>query len=96
METWVDNDICVFCVDMETHPDVALVHLDVKQWSHNLFRRYYLPEWVSILSKLKERGAHSVCAIIPSNDAKVSKFHALLGMYEAYNDGLNRINRRWL
>lgn len=96
METWVDDDKCTFCVDRETHPDVALIHLDVRKWSHTLFKNYYLPAWHEILERLKEEGAHSVCAIIPANDKKVSKFHAMLGMYEAYNDGTHRINRRWL
>lgn len=96
METLIDNDICTFKVDRDTHEDVALLHLNVHKWSHTLFKTYYLPEWGKMLSRFREEGKHSVCAVIPSKDKKLSKFHAMLGMYEAYDDGINRINRRWL
>lgn len=96
METMVDDDVCTFYADFDTHPDVVLAHIDVKKWSHNLYKNYYIPKWTEWLRLFREKGFHSVCAIIPSDDKKVSKFHGMMGMYEAYNDGVNRINRRWL
>ena len=94
MEVLIDNENGKLSV--EWHYGVPLLHLEVYKWSHTLLKTYFLPMWTIVLEYLKSEGAPSVCAVIKSDDYKIAKFHKIMGMHEAYNDGEMIINRRWL
>jgi hypothetical protein len=93
-EVLVDHE--VGCLSVQWYEDIPVLHLQIHKWSHNIFKKIILPLWAQALEELKERGAYVVLAIIPSHEKKIAKFHALLGMHEATDDGEYIVSRRWL
>lgn len=86
----------VGCLSVQWYEGIPLLHLRIDKWSHNIFKNIILPLWAQALEQLKERGAHVVLAVIPSHEKKIAKFHSLLGMHEAANNGEYIVSRRWL
>ena len=93
-ELLVDDD--KMKLEVEMHEGVPLLHLEVKQWSHTLLKNYFFPKWIEVQNNLRDRGCHVVLAVIPASEKKIAKFHAIMGMHEAINDGEYIVSRRWL
>lgn len=83
-------------LEVEWLENIPLLHLAIYKWSHTLLKNYFFPKWIEVQNHLRSRGAKVLLAIIPSEEIKIAKFHAIMGMHEAYNDGAYVVSRRWL
>lgn len=93
-ETLVDDEYMLLEVEwLETIPTL---HLSVHKWSHTLLKNYFFPKWLEVQDYLRSCGSHVVLAVIPASEKKIAKFHAIMGMHEAVNNGVHIVSRRWL
>lgn len=83
-------------LEVEWLEDIPLLHLEIYKWSHTLLKSYFFPKWLEVQDYLHSCGAHVVLAVIPASEKKIAKFHAIMGMHEAVNNGVHIISRRWL
>ncbi len=93
-EVLVDDD--KMKLEVEFFHSIPLLHLKVKKWSHTLLKNYFFQKWGGVQRELKDRGCKVVLAVIPAEEKKIAKFHAIMGMHEAVNDGEYIVSRRWL
>lgn len=93
-EILVDNEYGK--LELELYMGIPLLHLQIRKWSHTIFKNVILPLWAQVLTDLKERGHNVVLAVIPENEVKIAKFHSLLGMHEADRGHGHIVSRRWL
>jgi hypothetical protein len=68
----------------------------VRKWSHNLLKKYFFPQWIKVQDYLRDCGAHVVLAVVPSEEEKIIKFHAIMGMHTAVEQDGFVVSRRWL
>lgn len=83
-------------LEVEWLEDIPTLHLSVYKWSHTLLKTYFFPRWIEVQDYLRSCGAEVVLAVIPAEEKKIAKFHAIMGMHEAVNDGVYIVSRRWL
>ncbi len=93
-ETLINDEYVL--LEVELFHSIPLLHLVVKKWSHTILKNYFFPKWIEVQSILKKRGHKLVLAVVQSSNKKAAKFHAIMGMHEAINDGDYIISRRYL
>lgn len=93
-EVLVDDD--KMKLELELWDGIPLLHLEVRKWSHTLLKNYFYPAWGRVQDELRSRGYHVVMAVAPEHEKKILKFHRIMGMHEAVNDGVYSVSRRWL